>query len=138
VVEKIRNFEVLGLFLWIFLRLGTFFGIIFQIPGAFMKIYGLRVDIQEVQGPFCNVVEIKEFLNLIYNGKFRGPSPRCGGPTTRSVPRWTAGGADTGHGGALPARGRQELGLAGAHWRGATGRGGDTRNLIGCSPRRGR
>jgi hypothetical protein len=26
------------------------FGIIFEIPGAFMKICGLRVDIQEVQG----------------------------------------------------------------------------------------
>jgi hypothetical protein len=29
VVEKIRNFEVFGLFLWIFLRLGTFF----EFPG---------------------------------------------------------------------------------------------------------
>jgi hypothetical protein len=37
------------------------FGIIFQILGAFMKICGLRVDIQEVQGPFCKVTEIKEF-----------------------------------------------------------------------------
>jgi hypothetical protein len=44
-----------------------------------MKIGGLRVDTQEVQGPFCNVAGIKEFPDLIYNGKFRGPSPRCGG-----------------------------------------------------------
>jgi hypothetical protein len=36
-----------------------------------MKICGLRVDIQEVQGPFCKVAEIKEFPYLIYNGKFR-------------------------------------------------------------------
>jgi hypothetical protein len=50
------------------------FGIVFQIPGAFMKICGLRADIQEVQGPFCKVAEIKEFSNLIFNGKFRGPS----------------------------------------------------------------
>jgi hypothetical protein len=61
------------------------FGIIFQIPGAFMKIGGLRVDTQEVQGPFCNVAEIKEFLDLIFNGKFRGPSPWCGGPRAASV-----------------------------------------------------
>jgi hypothetical protein len=81
------------------------FGIIFQISGAFMKICGLRVDIQEVQMSFYKVAEIKEFLDLIYNRKFRGPSPRCGGPAVRSGPWWTAGGADTGRGGALPARG---------------------------------
>jgi hypothetical protein len=69
-----------------------------------MKIYGLRDDIEEVQGPFCNVAGIKDFPDLIYNGKFHGPSPRCGGPAVRSGPRWTAG-----------ARARR--------W-GATGRGG--------------
>jgi hypothetical protein len=49
------------------------FRIIFQISGAFMKIGGLRVDTQEVQGPFCKVAGIKEFPDLIFNGKFRGP-----------------------------------------------------------------
>jgi hypothetical protein len=52
-----------------------------------MKICGLRVDIEEVRGPFCKVVRIKEFPDLFYNGKFRGPSPRCGGPGARSGPR---------------------------------------------------
>jgi hypothetical protein len=61
------------------------FGINFQIPGAFMKIGGQRVDTQEVKGPFCNVDRIKEFLDLIFNEKFRGPSPRCSGP--RAPPR---------------------------------------------------
>jgi hypothetical protein len=70
------------------------------------------------------VAGIKEFLDLIYNRKFGGPSPRCGGPAARSGPRWTAGGADTGHGGALLARGAWALGLTGARRRGATGRGG--------------
>jgi hypothetical protein len=112
------------------------FGIIFQIPGAFMKICGLRVDIQDVQGPFCKVVEINEFPDLIYNRKFRGPSPRCGGPTTCSGPRWTAGGVDTGRGGALPTHGTWALGLAGAHDEAQQGEG-DTRNSIGCSPGRG-
>jgi hypothetical protein len=55
-----------------------------------MKIGGLRVDTQEVQGPFCRVAGIKEFPNLIYNGKFHGPSPRCGGPR-RPGPPWTGG-----------------------------------------------
>jgi hypothetical protein len=63
-------------------------------------------------------------LLVIYNGKFRGLSPRCGGPATRSGPRWTAGDTDTGLGGALPACGARALGLTGARRRGTTGRGG--------------
>jgi hypothetical protein len=74
-------------------------GIIFQIPWAFLKIGGLRVDTQEVLGPFCKVARIKEFSNLIFNGKFCGPSPRCGGPRAAPVhggpqtppQRWLAG-----------------------------------------------
>jgi hypothetical protein len=54
-----------------------------------MKIGGLQVDTQEVQGPFCKVAEIKEFPDLIYNKKFRGPSPRCGGPRTGPLRRLT-------------------------------------------------
>jgi hypothetical protein len=60
-----------------------------------MKFGGLRVDTQEVQGPFCKVAGIKESLDLIYNRKFHGPSPRCGGPWAapvhggpRTGPRW--------------------------------------------------
>jgi hypothetical protein len=101
-----------------------------------MKICGLRVDIQEVQGPFCKVVGIKEFLDLIYNEEFRGPSPQCGGPVVHSGPRWTAGGMDTRHGSALPVRGARALGLAEAHRRDAIGRGGHG-NSMGCSPGRG-
>jgi hypothetical protein len=71
----------------------NFFGIIFQIPGAFMKIGGMRVDTQEVQGPFCKVARIKEFPDLIFIGKFRGPSPRCGGPRPAPV----HGAVDRGH-----------------------------------------
>jgi hypothetical protein len=64
-----------------------------------MKIGGLRVDTQEVQGPFCKVAGIKEFPDLIFNGKFCGPSPRCSGPRAtpvhggpRTPPRrWLAG-----------------------------------------------
>jgi hypothetical protein len=37
VVEKIRNFEVLGLFFWIFLRLGTFLELFFKFPDLTVK-----------------------------------------------------------------------------------------------------
>jgi hypothetical protein len=37
VVEKIRNFEVLGLFLWIFLRLGTFLELFFKFLDLTIK-----------------------------------------------------------------------------------------------------
>jgi hypothetical protein len=50
-----------------------------------MKIGGLRVDTQEVHGLFCKVAGIKEFPDLIFNGKFRGPCPRCGGPWAMPV-----------------------------------------------------
>jgi hypothetical protein len=99
------------------------FGIICQIPWAFMKICGLQVDIQEVQGPFCKVTLIKGFPGLIYNGKFHGTSPRCGGPVARSGPRWTEGGADTGRGGAMLARNTRALGLAVGAQQGEGGHG---------------
>jgi hypothetical protein len=37
VVEKIRNFEVSGLFLWIFLRLGTFLELFFKFQDLTVK-----------------------------------------------------------------------------------------------------
>jgi hypothetical protein len=39
VVEKIWNFEVSGLFLWIFLRLGTFSELFFNFGGLFAKLW---------------------------------------------------------------------------------------------------
>jgi hypothetical protein len=37
VVEKIQNFEVSGLFLWIFLRLGTLLELFFKFPDLTVK-----------------------------------------------------------------------------------------------------
>jgi hypothetical protein len=39
VVEKIWNFEVSGLFLWIFLRLWTFLELFFDSGGLFVKLW---------------------------------------------------------------------------------------------------
>jgi hypothetical protein len=46
VVEKIWNFEVLGLFLWIFLRVRTFLELFFKFQGPFCEItdYGLSIE----------------------------------------------------------------------------------------------
>jgi hypothetical protein len=58
-----------------------------------MKIGGLWVDTQDVQGPFCKVAGIKEFPDLIYNGKFRGPwaAPIYGGQQIGPRRRLTGG-----------------------------------------------
>jgi hypothetical protein len=37
VIEKIQNFKVSGLFLWIFLRLGTFLELFFKFPDLTVK-----------------------------------------------------------------------------------------------------
>jgi hypothetical protein len=58
-----------------------------------LRNYGLRVNFKEIEGSLCKIPEIKEFLDLIFNGKFRGPSPWCGGPHIASVHGrpWTEG-----------------------------------------------
>jgi hypothetical protein len=66
VVEKIWNFEVFGLFHEFFLRLGTSLELFFQILGASLRNYGLRVNFEETEGPLCKIPEITDFQ--IYSG----------------------------------------------------------------------
>jgi hypothetical protein len=42
------------------------FGIIFQILGASLRNYGLRVNFKETEGPLCKIPEISDFR--IYSG----------------------------------------------------------------------
>jgi hypothetical protein len=56
VVEKIRNFEVSRLFLWIFLRLGTFLELFFKFPELTVKSW-TAVDFKETKGPKCKMPE---------------------------------------------------------------------------------
>jgi hypothetical protein len=75
-----------------------------------MKICGLWLDIHEVHGPF---------LQSGGNKGINGFNLQREILWTESTVRWTVGGADTGRGGALPARGTRMLGLIGAHRWGA-------------------
>jgi hypothetical protein len=53
-LKKIRIFEVLELFLWIFLRLGTFLQIFFKSLDLTVNP-GLRVNYKETQGLLCKI-----------------------------------------------------------------------------------
>jgi hypothetical protein len=67
--------------LWIFLRLGTFLELFFNSRGLFVKLWTAG-QFQRNRGAFLQNSRNNRFSDLIFNGKFCGPSPRCGGPRT--------------------------------------------------------
>jgi hypothetical protein len=88
VVEKIRNFEVSSLCLWIFLRLGTLLELFFKNQGSNCEIIYCGLSLEKPKGFFAKLAGIIDFGNISIRKKLwnqstgRGPHPASvhGGP----------------------------------------------------------
>jgi hypothetical protein len=76
VVEKIWDFEVSKLFLWIFLRLGTLLGLFFINQGSNYEIMDCGLILENPRGFFAKLPGIINF-GIIFVQKSRGLSPRA-------------------------------------------------------------
>jgi hypothetical protein len=97
VVEKIWNFKVSGLFLWIFLRLGTLLGLFFKNQGSNCEIMDCGLIFEKPMGFFTKLSGIIDFRIILVRKKpwtrSMGHGPRLasvhGGPQT-GPRRWLA------------------------------------------------
>jgi hypothetical protein len=88
VVEKIWNFEVLRLFLWIFLRLWTLLKLFFKNQGSNYEIMDCGLILEKPRGFFAKLPGIIDFGIIFVRKKSwtrstgRGPRPALvhGGP----------------------------------------------------------
>jgi hypothetical protein len=88
VVEKIRNFEVSSLCLWIFPRLGTLLELFFKNQGSNCEIIYCGLSLEKPKGFFAKLAGIIDFGNISIRKKLwnqstgRGPHPASvhGGP----------------------------------------------------------
>jgi hypothetical protein len=88
VVEKIGNFKVSGLFLWIFLRLGTLLELFFKNQGSNCEIMDYGLILEKPRGFFAKLPGIIDFRIIFVRKKpwtwstGHGPRPASvhGGP----------------------------------------------------------
>jgi hypothetical protein len=120
VVEKIWNFEVLVLFLWIFLRVGTFLELIFNFQGPNYKIRNYGLILKKMRGLSAKWWKLK-FPGIVFLKK---------NPWTKSMSPWTAPTRSTVDWQPLPCSGAHQssaCGRSGARELRPTGGGGERR-----------
>jgi hypothetical protein len=84
VVEKIWNFEISGLFLWIFLRLGTLLEFFFKNQRSNYVIMDCRLILEKPRGFFAKLPGIINFGIIFVRKKLWTRSTGCG-PRPASV-----------------------------------------------------
>jgi hypothetical protein len=84
VVEKIWNFKVLGLFLWIFQRLGTLFELFLKNQGSNCEIMDCGLILEKTMGFFAKLLGIIDF-RIIFVRKKPWTQSTSRGPRLASV-----------------------------------------------------
>jgi hypothetical protein len=77
VVEKIWNFKISALFLWIFMRLGTFLELVFKFQGPNCKIRDCGLILKKMRGlsAKCRKLEFSGIVFLKKNPWTKSTSP---------------------------------------------------------------